>query len=32
VREGTMRQSVLKDGRVLDQFIYAVLRDELDRR
>jgi RimJ/RimL family protein N-acetyltransferase len=32
VREGTLRQSVIKDGRVQDQFMYAVLRDEHDRR
>jgi ribosomal-protein-alanine N-acetyltransferase len=28
-REGTLRQSALKDGRVLDQWMYAILRDEL---
>jgi ribosomal-protein-alanine N-acetyltransferase len=27
--EAVLRQSVIKDGRVLDQLIYAVLRDEL---
>lgn len=27
-REGTMRQSVVKDGQVLDQWMYAVLRHE----
>ena len=27
-REGTLRQSAIKDGRVLDQFMYAILRDE----
>lgn len=27
--EGRMRQSVIKDGQVLDQFMYAILRDEL---
>ena len=32
VREGTLRQSVIKDGRVQDQLMYAVLRDEHDRR
>jgi RimJ/RimL family protein N-acetyltransferase len=32
VREGTLRQSVIKDGRVQDQFMYALLRDEHDRR
>ena len=32
VREGTLRQSVIKDGRVQDQFMYAILRDEHDRR
>jgi RimJ/RimL family protein N-acetyltransferase len=29
LREGILRQSAIKDGRVLDQFMYAVLRDEL---
>jgi ribosomal-protein-alanine N-acetyltransferase len=29
VREALLRQSVIKDGRALDQFIYAILRDEL---
>ena len=28
-REGTLRQSAIKDGQVLDQWMYAVLRDEL---
>jgi RimJ/RimL family protein N-acetyltransferase len=27
--EGRMRQSVIKDGNVLDQFMYAILRDEV---
>ena len=27
--EGRMRQSVIKDGHVLDQFMYAILRDEV---
>ncbi len=27
-REGTLRQSVIKDGRVLDQWMYAILRGE----
>ena len=27
--EGQMRQSVIKDGEVTDQFMYAILRDEL---
>jgi RimJ/RimL family protein N-acetyltransferase len=31
-REGTLRQSVIKDGRVQDQFMYAILRDELEPR
>ena len=26
--EGTMRQSAIKDGRVLDQWMYAILREE----
>jgi RimJ/RimL family protein N-acetyltransferase len=26
--EGTLRQSVIKDGKVLDQFMYAILRNE----
>jgi ribosomal-protein-alanine N-acetyltransferase len=29
VLEGTLRQSAIKDGRVCNQFVYAVLRDEL---
>lgn len=28
--EGTLRQSAIKDGRVLDQRMYSILRDELD--
>lgn len=28
-REAVLRQSVVKDGHVLDQFMYAILRDEL---
>jgi [ribosomal protein S5]-alanine N-acetyltransferase len=28
-REGTLRQSVLKDGRVLDQWMYAIVRGDL---
>jgi RimJ/RimL family protein N-acetyltransferase len=31
-REGVLRRSVIKDGRVQDQFMYAILRDEHDRR
>jgi RimJ/RimL family protein N-acetyltransferase len=27
--EGTLRQSAIKDGQVLDQWMYAILRDEL---
>lgn len=27
-REGTLRQSVIKDGRLLDQWMYAILRQE----
>lgn len=27
--EGTMRRSAIKDGRVLDQWLYAILRDEV---
>jgi ribosomal-protein-alanine N-acetyltransferase len=27
-REGTLRQSVRKDGRILDQWMYAVVRDD----
>ena len=26
--EGRLRQSVIKNGRVLDQFVYSILRDE----
>jgi RimJ/RimL family protein N-acetyltransferase len=29
--EGTMRQSAIKDGVVLDQWMYAITRDDLDR-
>ena len=28
-REGTMRQSAVKDGKILDQWLYSILRDEL---
>ena len=28
-REGTLRESAIKDGRVLDQWMYAILRPEL---
>jgi ribosomal-protein-alanine N-acetyltransferase len=28
-REGTLRQSAIKDGKVLDQWMYSILRDEL---
>jgi ribosomal-protein-alanine N-acetyltransferase len=28
-REGTLRQSAIKDGRVLDQLMYAILRDDI---
>lgn len=28
-REAVLRQAVIKDGQVLDQFVYAILRDEL---
>jgi RimJ/RimL family protein N-acetyltransferase len=31
-REATLRQAVIKDGEVLDQWIYAMLRDELPER
>jgi ribosomal-protein-alanine N-acetyltransferase len=27
--EGTLRQSAIKDGRILDQWMYAILRDDL---
>jgi RimJ/RimL family protein N-acetyltransferase len=30
--EGTLRQSAIKDGRVLDQWMYALLRDEWEGR
>jgi len=26
--EGRMRQSVVKDGQVLDQFMYSIIRDD----
>ena len=29
-REATLRQSAIKDGKVLDQWLYAILRDELE--
>jgi [ribosomal protein S5]-alanine N-acetyltransferase len=32
VREGVLRQSVIKDGRVQDQFMYAIVRTDADRR
>ncbi len=28
-REGTLRQSAIKDGRVLDQWMYAILRTDI---
>jgi len=28
LREGVLRQNVIKDGRVLDQLMYAILRDD----
>jgi ribosomal-protein-alanine N-acetyltransferase len=31
-REGTLRQSAIKDGRVLDQWMYAITRDDVDPR
>jgi ribosomal-protein-alanine N-acetyltransferase len=31
-REGTLRQSAIKDGVVLDQWMYAITRDDLDPR
>jgi len=31
-REGTLRQSAIKDGRVLDQWMYAIVRDDVDPR
>jgi len=31
-REGTLRQSAIKDGVVLDQWMYATTRDDLDPR
>jgi RimJ/RimL family protein N-acetyltransferase len=27
--EGRMRQSAIKDGRITDQLLYAMLRDEI---
>jgi [ribosomal protein S5]-alanine N-acetyltransferase len=30
-REGTLRQSAIKDGRVLDQWMYAILRNDPPR-
>ena len=27
-REGTLRENIIKDGRVLDQFMYSILRRE----
>lgn len=30
--EGTLRQSAIKDGQILDQWMYAILRDELAGR
>ncbi len=30
--EGTLRQSVIKDGRVFDQWMYAILREEYQAR
>jgi len=29
--EGTMRQSAIKDRVVLDQWVYAITRDDIDR-
>ena len=31
-REGTLRQSAIKDGRVLDQWMYAILREDVAPR
>jgi RimJ/RimL family protein N-acetyltransferase len=28
-REGTLRQSAIKDGRILDQWMYSIVREEL---
>ena len=28
--EGTLRQSALKDGRILDQWLYAIVRQDLE--
>jgi len=30
VREGLLRQSAIKEGRVLDQWMYAILRADAD--
>jgi RimJ/RimL family protein N-acetyltransferase len=30
VREGTLRRAVVKDGRVLDQIVYAIIRESED--
>jgi RimJ/RimL family protein N-acetyltransferase len=30
--EGTLRQSAIKDGRVLDQWMYAIVRDDWEAR
>ena len=30
-REGLLRQSAIKEGRVLDQWMYAIVRDDADR-
>lgn len=32
VLEGTLRQAVFKDGRVIDEVLYAITRDDLSRR
>jgi RimJ/RimL family protein N-acetyltransferase len=32
ILEGTLRQSAIKDGRVLDQWMYAIVREEWSRR
>lgn len=31
-REGTLRQSAIKEGKVLDQWMYAILREEWESR
>jgi RimJ/RimL family protein N-acetyltransferase len=31
-REGTLRESAIKDGHVLDQFMYSILRHEAEER